>query len=488
MRQIIDLAIRSGRKKQSAQTGYLHYCHQVTEDDKHDPIPILENFLFALALLRSRTSENVLEAKSIIEKLLYFQIHHGEHAGNFPKYLHEYPVCNQRLLGADLLPVLFWIYKTFQHILGNELKQRLEDALLFLITFNLQTLQEKPAPYTVTLKIAASAKAIGQMLAQQPLEDQGAHLLSELHKQTNPNAWYCPADLADCVIALQMVYPLLSNSPWGNLWKHLATTWHHPTSSYIGPSLKEYQCGYEPEAIQYDLLMGDLTKTLSKRSTGDQLFHLHGALIQPTEDHLQLSEYPIYDKGDLNGHLWKIYQTQQYAYSCFTTEDISNPTEKGLHPLRLIWGNADLLHTFVCQGGNSKNVKFETVENGIDLLFTLENPLPHDDKEKSREIAFYFDANQKTKITILDQLTNTFQVGDNLQLDFPGMNLRMEFTVEEGDGRFFGHIMPGNRPSQLSVKGNHHHSPAFDWQILLRTLERKGICVIRVKIRIQAHT
>jgi hypothetical protein len=502
MRQLIDLAIRSGRKKQSAQTGYIHYCHQVAEDEKHDSIPIYENLLFALALLRSRTSENVLEAKTLIEGLLHFQLHDGIYAGNFPKYLHEYPNCNQRLLGASLLPSLYWIHKSFHHILGNELKQRLEETLLTLTQYSLQTLQEKPAPYTLTLKIAASSKAVGHLLNLKSLEDQGSHLLSELLPKTNSNAFFCPAELADCVIALQMVYPVISNSPWEHLWKHLALTWHQPTGNYIGPSLKEFQCGSESEPTQYDLLMGYLTKSLSQRSLGDQLFHLQAALIQPTEDHLLPPQYPVTYNGDINGHAWQIFKTHQYAYSCFATEEISNPTEKGLHPLRLIWGNADRLHTFVCQGGNSQSVKFETVEDGLDLLFTLDTPLPQDDKEKSREIGFYFDAHQEIQFSTLDLPTNTFQIGDKLQLAFPGINLEMQFTIEDGEGReggkvregsegtierFFGHIMPGNRPSQLSIKGNHsHHCPAYDWQVFLRTLERKGQCLVRVKIRFEA--
>ena len=327
---------------------------------------------------------------------------------------------------------------------------------------------------------------IGHLLNLKSLEDQGSLLLSELLSNTNSKALYCPADLADCVIALQMVYPLISDSPWEHLWKHLAVTWHQPTCSYIGPSLKEYQCGSEPEPTHYDLLMGYLTKSLPERALGDQLYHLKAALIQPTDDHLPPSQHHISYSGDINGREWHILKTDQYAYSCFATEEISNPLEKGLHPLKLVWGNADRLHTLVCQGGNSTDVEFESVEDGLDLLFTLDTPLPQDDKEKSREIGFYFDSHQETQFSILGQSTNTFQIGDLLQIAFPELNLEMQFTVVEGAGRFFGHIMPGNRPSQVSIKGNHsHHCPAYDWQVFLRTLERKEKCVVRVKIRVK---
>lgn len=489
MRQLIDLAIHSGRKKQSAQTRYIHYCYQIAEDDKHDPIPILENLLFALTLLRSRTSENILEAKTLIEGLLHFQIHDGVLAGNFPKYLHEYPNCNQRLLGASLLPPLYWIHKSFHHILGNNLKHRLEKTLHTLVLFGLQTIQEKPAPYQITLKIAASAKAIGHLLNLPSIEDEGAKLLSDLHALSNPSAWYCPVDLADSVIALQMVHPLLSNSPWNHLWSHLALTCHHPSCCYIGPSLKEFQCGSEPEATQYDLLLGYLTRSLSKRAIGDQLFHLQAALIQPTEDHLFPPQYPAISSGDLEGNAWQMKKTEQYAYSCLAMGEISNPAEKGIHPLRLIWGNAERMHTFVCQGGNSKNITFKIIEDGFDLLFNLEELLQNDDKEKSREIGFYFDAHPETRISISGQPTNTFQIDDTIKLDFQELAFTLQFTIERGEGRFFGHIMPGNRPSQLSIKDNHSHHcnycPAYDWQVFLRTLQRTGPCVVRARLRIE---
>lgn len=486
MRQLIEMAIRSGRKKQSAQTGYIHYCHQAAEEDKHDPIPIQENILFALALLRSRISENVLEAKALIEGLLHFQVHEGASPGNFPRYVHEYPACKQRLLGANLLPPLYWILKSFHHVLGSNVKARLESALLKLAEFSVQTLQEKPAPYPLTLKIAASSQAIGHFLRHSSLEEQGSQLLSSLQAISNPEAWYCSSDLADCAIALQMLYQDLNQSPWKNLWSQLTLTWAQHACCYIGPALKESQWSNEPQPALYDLFLGYLTQRLPQRAIGDQMFHLQAALIQPTEGLLPPSEPSITHSGFLHSRPWHVHKTPTYAISCIETDEIGNPAEKGLHPFRLIWGNADRVHSFVAQGGNSRKMTFHISDTSIDLFFHLQDPLQQDDKESSREIGFYFDIHPEAHITTLGHTTTTFQLGDPVQIVFQDFTLAIEFTIEEGTGRFFGHLMPGNRPSQSLGKGTPHFQ-GYDWQLFLRTLERTSPCEIKARLTISEN-
>ena len=140
MRQLIELAINYGRKRQSSQTGYLHYCYGVHEQEIHLPIPVVENFLFALALLRSRLIDNVTEAKLILEGLLHFQNRQPENpmAGNFPIYLHEFPVCNDRFAGIQVAGVIYWILKLYHQGLGQELKKRLEEAFLSAVNHALR--------------------------------------------------------------------------------------------------------------------------------------------------------------------------------------------------------------------------------------------------------------------------------------------------------------------------------------------------------------
>ena len=100
-RRMVELALHSGRKRQSKQTGFVHYCYESSTSDPHDTIPLVENFCFALALFRSRLVESVQEGKRLLEKLLAFEI-----GGNFPLYLHEYPHCKDIYLSIHLFPAV----------------------------------------------------------------------------------------------------------------------------------------------------------------------------------------------------------------------------------------------------------------------------------------------------------------------------------------------------------------------------------------------
>jgi hypothetical protein len=116
----IDLAALAGRKRQSPRTGLVHLF---SGEDAPDTIPVYENFCFAFALFRQKTTESVTEAKAIIERLLTFRVN-----GNFPVYLHEFPKCFDHHLGLKIAPVLIYLVRLFSPVLG-ELKQKIEKAL-----------------------------------------------------------------------------------------------------------------------------------------------------------------------------------------------------------------------------------------------------------------------------------------------------------------------------------------------------------------------
>ncbi len=103
--------------------------------------------------------------------------------------------------------------------------------------------------------------------------------------------------------------------------------------------------------------------------------------------------------GKQNGPSWHLQQKEKYAYSVIERDIAIDPSENGLNPFRLIWGESDRMHTLVCQGGSSRQMAYKLMENGIDLLFIFADPLQTDDKEKSREITFYFDMHEGINIT-----------------------------------------------------------------------------------------
>lgn len=483
IRKLIDLAVGTGRKLQSPQTGFIHYHPHAEEKEQHHTIPIVENALFALALFRTRTAENVTEAKGLIDRLLYFQNQSHESLGNFPIFLHDYPQCKDRYLGIQLLPPFFWILNQFQQVLGTDLKSRLEKSARLLLEYCLKAHADKPAPPHISVKLGASAKALGALWQKKDLEAEGERILNSLINDRS--LWGCPAHLGEMVAALQMVYPRLSDSPWSNLWNYLGQVWHVPSCSYTGPALRDYQEGFEPQPNLFDLYMGYFSNAFSNRSVANyQPYLLQGALIQPVEEELPLMQYPMEFQGILSDHKFRIRQTPQITYALVERKEGWNQAQdKSFHPLKILWGSPQRAHTFVCQGGNHHSSSFVADADKIQLSLVLGDVIQVEDREKNREVAFYLDLADETSMTVNDIQATTFLIGDEIKISSPPISLELKFKIEEGEGHFMGHFMRGNRPSQVSLKGEKRYN-AFDWQIFLRTVRRSDRCRIGVQITI----
>lgn len=450
-KQLVEMAIACGRKRLSPQTGYIHHCYHALDEEVHYPIPLIENFLFALALIRSKTMENMNEGKAMIERLLPFQTAEG----NFPIYIHDFPVAKDRFLGVHLLPIFYWVLKNFHTILGSELKKNVENSAQRLLDYCLKTQKEIVPPAHLGIKIAAAAKAFGK--------PEGEELLKNIKK--DPATWGCPAYLGDFLSALQMVYPSLKTSPWKDLWEHIDTTWHKGTGCFIGPSWKESQQGYEPQVTLYDFYTGALGDQFTLRLLLDQPVHLHAALIQSTEDRLVGNEHT-------------------YGCSLLSYDGKPLPTvEKWYHPLKIVWGTPKRAHTFVMQGGNAAILQGIRKDHEIEFVIDLGPMVNVEDRESSREVSFYFDVSEGTQIRIDGEASNTFKLGQVVEVMYGGLSLNVQFDLLEGEGHFFGHLMRGNRLSQIALKGNQRFK-AYDWTLFLRTLRRSDNCRLRVKIGI----
>lgn len=485
MRQLLELAICCGRGWQSPQTGYIHYCYTLQDEPSHHPIPTYENLLFVLALMRSRTVENITDGKTLLHHLLYFQSHEEESKGNFPIYLHDYPFCKDSLWGAHLLPPLYWIYKNFHHVIGPELKQSLKKALLLLQTYCLKTVQERKAPYPILLKIATCAMALGPLVDQGEIEERGTLLFHELKKYQDKAYWNSPAMLSELIIAFQMISPSFQEGPEKGFWDHLKGTWHSNLSTYCGPGWKEYQNKTEPQVTLYDYFMGYLSGGYSLRSFKDHPVQLQAALLQPIEEKIPSFVDVLELEGVIHGLPWKMVKKTDVAYSVIAKENSAIVIqEKTFAPLKILWGTPQHLHTLVCQGGTYDEVDFKLVENQIELYFSFTEPAQVDHPEKSQEISFFVDEEITSSITVEKAVATTFKIGEEVVIAEGNVVISICFQVESGYGNFFGHLMKSNRPSQLANVGVNRFT-AYDWQIFLRTLQRSDECVVKVTVKVE---
>ncbi|MFI5344463.1 MAG: hypothetical protein ACHQUC_09610 [Chlamydiales bacterium] len=237
-RRLVESAIAAGRAFQSPQTGFVHYYFSQPESANHQTIPLYENLLFALALLRSRVIENIKEAQALLSRLLAFQNQaEGPSCGNFPFYLHEYPFCRDFNVGISFLAPFYWILKGFGHVLGQELRQRLEMSVGGIVQYGLKADQSRSFPYSVALRFAASLIGLGGLLDRADWEQEGVQMLNRLGDQPSQDSWYHTSHLSDLFIALQMAKFDLSQQPWKDFWQLASQTWHGPTASYCGPCI-----------------------------------------------------------------------------------------------------------------------------------------------------------------------------------------------------------------------------------------------------------
>ncbi len=220
--KVVELALKAGRKRQSEITRFVHYCNEAPEKSG-ETIPTYENFCFALALLRSRIVENILEAKALLEKLLAFQID-----GQFPVYLHEYPLCRYAGLGSKLYPVLFFILRDFHMVLGEPLRLQLQEL-------------------------------------------QKRYALSEIQRPETPEE--CAEYLLHAQITGQDKTPALKS-------------WNAKALAFTGSQRQERG---EPALTLYDLFLGEWGGRFSSRALQDHPVHLRASLVYPSEA-LNLSE------------------------------------------------------------------------------------------------------------------------------------------------------------------------------------------------------
>lgn len=106
----------------SSQTGMLHVSSSWHPHKSDDLLPLAENFAWALVLCRSKVTESVFQARTLLKALIKWQ------RGLFPKYLHELDlqVCPHSSLRIRL--VLIALLKWHRLAIG-ELATPLEDSL-----------------------------------------------------------------------------------------------------------------------------------------------------------------------------------------------------------------------------------------------------------------------------------------------------------------------------------------------------------------------
>ena len=474
MDKCVELALNAGRKFQCQQTGFVHYNEQTSLDEPHYTIPIYENFLFALTLLRTRQGDQIQEAKQLLKNLLPFQ-NQITAAGNFPHYLHQYPTCNNPYLPIHLLVPFYWILKDFSQVLGTELLKNIQDAAMQALRYSIRFLEEKKQLSDwLTIKIASATQAYCTIFKTNLWNYLASSSKDELEVDTKPETWYIPELLGEILISLQIADPELGQPHYQLLKNYLRSCWHSTLNCYVGPSYREYYSQQQQETTLLHLFMYQLYEI--PHCIKPHPSHLKAALIRPISNWEKEESLPLnYSQDD-----WKLYKSPKLAVSILPkAHGYVPPYQKAYHPLKISWSTENTPLSLVCYGNQSKVIP-EMTPPRVDLQFTYPQELPEQQyMHKAYEIQFYCTISPFLNILVNNEKATLFKLEDTLTIETPALNLIINFHSYNSENQIIGHIMKSNRPSQ---KGCESSFEAYDWGIFLRTVERPQNSSLRVSI------
>ncbi|MBI3236961.1 MAG: hypothetical protein HYZ48_04600 [Chlamydiales bacterium] len=352
-KRLIELHLLAAKKRKSPQTSFIHHHPTALDAGVRDTIPLFENFCYVLGLFRSKTAEQILEGRGLLERLLAFEV-----GGNFPIYLHEYPQCKDRALSLELLPVFDGLLREFQQVLGQHLQDLLENLILRILAYAKRVHLEKPLPDSV--RIYYEAYLNPQSLFPIPLCKS-------------------PSECVQYLIALQM-----AESRGGDpslAIKKIQKMWDIDRSVFLGPQLQEKG---EPEVTLLDLFFAKGPTFFSARALKDHPIHLRASLVQPIE----LKGEP---KG---GSLHLITQDPAQGYLLF-------------------WKDGEITHSLACDHRGSL-LQAHLQEGEGELIITL--PETESFSEHPEFPLHFFISDKESPLLINSKKATTFREGDLVEI------------------------------------------------------------------------
>jgi hypothetical protein len=258
--------------------------------------------------------------------------------------------------------------------------------------------------------------------------------------------WNPDVTLGQEITPLLMALPMAQRrkAVWvGGLCHLLLKQWHPLLLTALAVQEQERE---EPRCTLFDLFMSDYYRSYPQRLLVDHPVHLRASLVHT----LCLPQSPQSN--------WSI------PYQTFS----SHPRQ----PYALYWGSASHLHTLVCET-KKNSCQIELLPQGAVFTYVL----PASDEES--EMAFFCNAHPEHALFVSGRKATAFALHECLEIRSGAHVFALRFSLEEGEGVFFGHLSRANRPLQIAARGEKRYA-AYDWQIALRSIRRAKPCVLKV--------
>ncbi|MBM3207647.1 MAG: hypothetical protein FJZ57_03460 [Chlamydiae bacterium] len=387
-RKIVDRLLEVAKKRTSPQTGYVHLFYDNPDSVHQDTIPVLENMYYALGLFHTRMSDSILEARSIIDKILSFEV-----GGNFPIYLHDYPHCKDRSTSIYMLPVIHYLVKDYRSVLGDSLYGKLQELSDRILIHAKKMHETKRLPFSSFVRWQGFTHQLEKMEPKSVVE-WGEYLLA-IH---------------------------MSNPSWQEEEVKRAFSYYNiECRLFLDTESPIMQDGFAPRATFFDLLVALQTGNYSKAILSNEKLIFLSALAHPFPD---IDVESVLDKRQ-QVSLWQKHTKQ---------------------PFMLFWTEDDNLRSLAIE---CKGEIYSIKEEEGSIEFAVNYPLDLPEEETNAEFAIYVDGAIKTSLIVDQNRASTFSLHDVIELHTPSKILKISFHPQDEGGMFFGHLSRCNRPYQV---------------------------------------
>ncbi len=438
----------------SDETGFLHLNPSLRPYKRADTIPLSTNFLYLLLLFRTKDRTYIEKAIKALDHLLHFQGQEGVTKGNFPVFLHQYPLCERYFEVIDSLFPLYWIAKEFSHILNPELRQKLYSALELGIGYIASLDQGRNYSYLLSLQRATLTLSVGTLLNNLDWKEKGTSDLLRLANRGTQECWGSPRALSKMLIALEPIMTLPNQQNWSPFWSYIKKSWHKEMSTYLGPALSEHFEKDHNEGTLYHLYM---TRNLGAKSNLNfsPITLLIGELI--ASDHNFDLEIIDDSSTALENYTWHTSHNIHMAYSYFNLNTDFWVKTGGYYPLKIAFKNEKQIDSFVLQMGTPVSIETPSANK---LLLTFDSQEGED-----LEAYFFWNLSSKMEATIDGKKASAFTLDQPIELRFKNNLIRISFPGCPKD--IWGQFMQRNRRTQL-ISENYQ---TFDGHLYFREIK-----------------
>ena len=418
----------------SSQTGFLHFHRKSYRGEVSLSIPVLENLLTALLLLRTKHQEYVTQAKDLLHSLFSFRIEEGDECF-FPAYLHDYPKKAPDSLLITMMAVLLVIKNDFSSILGASLLRQTEGIFYALFT----QAKKRAWPIKDRLLLHLVERKVGD----------------KTREHTDLDEWLSTWWWKDLRLSTLLCLHLEGDSEgFFALFSRLRSVWNTRWKKNVsyGMNALFYKTQAVPHLFEYYLscMCGEKMRSLPVMP-----FLLDIAWINPLH-------FP--------SHIPKTQVRKDESASCFSLSFPSlemkallfqpKPHELlGFHPLRFATEHFSPVVHFP----RARLVHIEKKEGEMVLFIEGEN----ESEEEEALFQFFIEAKElPVQFLSARSMRNAsyWKEGEHVSIVFD--EVRLKLSIDHPRASF--HLLKGDRPGQLLSS-----EEGFDWIVEARFLEGK---------------